>query len=58
MKAHEIQLASVSKKLVGENLAGEVTPFYEATKAGLDILTALHVFVSDLTEKTNLCPCT
>ena len=51
MKAHGIQLASenemitVSKEIVGENLAGdsEAAPFYEATKAGLDILPAPHV---------------
>ena len=46
--AGEKQLRKVSKEAIGENLAGEATPFYFSGKPGIDIQLAPHVFVPDL----------
>ena len=49
--AGEKQLRKVSKEAIGENLAGEATPFYFSGKPGIDIQLAPHVFVPDLVSK-------
>ena len=47
----EKKMRKISKELIGENLAGEATPFYFSTKHGIDILPAPHVYIPDLVAK-------
>ena len=49
--ASEKQMRKVSKEVIGENIAGEAAPFYFASKSGIDIKPAPHVFVPDLIGK-------
>ena len=57
MKARGVQVASekqlrrCSTEAIGEDIAGEMAPFYSGTKSGMDIQPAPHVFVPDLVGK-------